>query len=162
MLRDTEQPVLVVKRRADGPYRQVLVAEDLSIAGAPSIALAYARAIAPGAMFNVVHAYHVPSEGKMRYAGVDDALIEKYRGAAQAEAMGKMIEMISSSPSPPDVRLVLAHGHPVSKLIEKEQELRADLIVVARRDKSLAERLLSQSVTWQLLERAQCDVLIVR
>jgi nucleotide-binding universal stress UspA family protein len=60
-----------------------------------------------------------------------------------------------------EVRLLLAHGHPLPKLLEKTCDVGADLIVVTRSEPSLMRELLVESVTAQVLGRSRCDVLVV-
>ena len=160
VLRKSSGPVLVVRRKAETPYRQVLVAVDFQ--SDASSALNYAQALAPRAKLNLIHAYHVPFEGKMRYASVSSDLISFYRAEASAAAARGMSELISSRVPSSAVYPLLVHGNAVPKLLEKERELNADLIVVTKRNKSLTEELLLESVASKLLERSQCDVLVVR
>jgi hypothetical protein len=65
------------------PYREVPVAANFAIDAGN--ALAYAQAVAPEAKLNLVHAYRVPYEGKMHYAGVAADLIDEYRTKAQTK-----------------------------------------------------------------------------
>ena len=160
VLRNMSGPVLVVRRKAERPYRQVLVGVDFQ--SDPSNALNYAQALAPGAKLNLIHAYDVPFEGKMRYASVSNDVIDFYRAEAIAAASHRMSELISSRAASIAVHPLIVHGNAVPKLLEKERELGADLIVVTKRRKSLMEKFLLGSVTLQLLERSQCDVLAVQ
>src|SRR5690606_34800135 len=77
--------VLVVKRRASKRYRRVLLPVDLRTP--PDEALRMARALAPGAELVLMHAFEVPFEGQLRYAGVDESEVEFYRARAQNAAM---------------------------------------------------------------------------
>ena len=52
-------------------------------------------------------------------------------------------------------------GVPADQLVEKAQELGADLIVVGRRSRNPLRTLLG-SVSAKVVRRAQCDVLVVR
>ena len=56
----------------------------------------------------------------------------------------------------------IVRGNAVQRLVDKQRDLGADLIVVTKRNRSLTGELLFQSVTSGLLEASQCDVLIVR
>jgi nucleotide-binding universal stress UspA family protein len=160
LLRQTRQPVLVVRRPAAEKYRRVLVAVDLSTD--PGNALAYAQTIAQQTKLNLVHIYRPLYEGKMQYAGVADELIAEYRAEAQVTAASRMVELVLSHLPSADVRLLLAHGYAVPKLLEKERDLGADLIVVTKRAQSFATEILLESATLQLLEKSKCDVLVVR
>jgi len=53
------------------------------------------------------------------------------------------------------------YGEPAEQLVEKAQELEADLLVVGRRSRSPLRALLG-SVSSKVVRRAPCDVLVVR
>ena len=160
VLRKTGQPILAVRRRPDASYRQVLVGVDL--ATDPGTMFAYARTLAPHATLNVVHVYDVPHEGTMRYAGAADEAIGYYRAQAREEAMRKMTQLVLPRVSLSRARVSILHGYATAKLLEKERELNPDLVIVAKRDRPLAEELLVESVALQLLARSRSDVLVVR
>ena len=160
LLRQMKRPLLVVRRPAGESYQRVLVAVDLSTDAAH--AMAYAQMLAPRAEISLVHAYRAPYEGKMQHAGVADELIRKYRTEAQAAAASGMVELVASHPFSPNVRALLVHGYAIPTLLEKEREVGADLIVVTKREQSLAADRLLESVTLALLARSRCDVLVVR
>jgi nucleotide-binding universal stress UspA family protein len=159
LLRRIQQPVLVVRRRPRRGYRHVLVAVDLSTD--PQRAIAYAKSLAPFAKLSIVHAYRAPYEGKMRYVGVSEATIRWHRAEAGTAAATRMVDLAVSCLPASDVRLLLAHGYPATRLLEKAQEVGADLIVVTKRERSLARALLEDSVSLQLVSRSPCDVLVV-
>ena len=160
VLRKTSVPVLVVRRKAEAHYREVLVAVDFQ--SDARYALDYAQALAPQARLNLVHVYRVPFDGRMRYSGVPDDLIGFYRAEARAAASRCMSELVASRNSSHAVNPLIVHGSAVAALLEKERKLNADLIVLTKRNKSLTEELLLESVTSKLLERSRCDVLVVR
>ena len=159
VLRKTFVPVLVVRRKAEAHYRQVLVAVDFQ--SDARHALDYAQALAPQARLNLVHVYRAPFEGRMRYSGVSDDLIGFYRAEARAAASRGMTDLVASRNSSNAVNPLIVHGSAVATLLKKERELNADLIVLTRRNKSRTEELLLESVTSSLLERSRCDVLVV-
>ena len=74
VLRYSEIPTLVVKRRASGPYRRVLVGTDFSEASRQ--VLDQAQALLPEADFHAVHAYHVPFDGWQKAEYIRDELRE--------------------------------------------------------------------------------------
>jgi len=159
LLRRISRPILVVRRRPEGPYRRVLIAVDFQ--RDPSSALDYAEMLAPRATLNLVHAYNVPLEGKMRYAGVSGDVIHSHRAEARTSAARNMAALVLSRSSPAVKRTHIVHGHAASELLEKEKALKADLVVVSRRDKSLTEEILFESVVPRLLAQSQCDVLVM-
>ncbi len=52
-------------------------------------------------------------------------------------------------------------GEAADQLVEAARELEADLVVVGRRDRKPPRGLLG-SVSWKVVRRAPCDVLVVR
>lgn len=159
LLRKTRQPVLIVKQQAHENYRRVLVAIDFSPASLAALRLA--RWIAPEAALTLVHAVELPFEGKMQYANVDPAIIQKYRIQAQLEAMQALRGLARSEALPAaDTQLLALHGESARVIIEQEQEQDSDLIVVGKRGRHFVEALLLGSTTTHALMEAQGDVLV--
>jgi nucleotide-binding universal stress UspA family protein len=157
LLRHASRPMLVVRRAAAGPYRRVLVPSDFSPASAAAFELA-AR-YAPGAAITVVHAFDVPFEGKLRFAGVPEEAIQAHRERAQREALAKVATLdanIEGSRLP----AVVERQHPVRLILETEKSREADLIVIGRQGQSMIQEALLGSVARRVLADAQCDVLV--
>ena len=79
--KSSRQPVLVVKQPPHEAYRSVLIAVDFSPVSLSAIRLA--KQVAPGADLVLLHAFELPYEGKLTFAGVDEQLIRQYVTAAQ-------------------------------------------------------------------------------
>lgn len=159
MVSKASRPMLVVKQAAHAPYRNVLVPVDFSAYSLPMIK--HALAIAPGAEIILLHAFEVPFEGKLRYAGVDDAMVQHYRAAARQEATQKLLALQQEAGLPPHgARLMVLHGDPLQHIIQQEQEQDCDLIVMGKHGESMVEELLLGSVTKHVLAESQGDVLV--
>jgi len=159
MLRRTRRPVLVVKQAAHESYSTVLIPVDFSSSSLRAIK--QAQAIAPQAEIILLHAYEVPFEGQLRYASVDDAIINEYLLAARREATACMEALCREAGLGLDeARYVLVHGDPSACVIEQEQVQSADLIVMGKHGENLIEELLLGSVTKHVLIESQCDVLV--
>jgi len=159
MLRRTRRPVLVVKQSAHESYSTVLIPVDFSSSSLRAIK--QAQAIAPQAEIILLHAYEVPFEGQLRYASVDDAIINEYLLAARREATACMEALCREAGLGLDeARYVLVHGDPSACVIEQEQVQSADLIVMGKHGENLIEELLLGSVTKHVLIESQCDVLV--
>jgi nucleotide-binding universal stress UspA family protein len=159
LARRLERPMLVVNRHARARYRQVVVAVDL--ATDPATALASARALAPGAKLNLLHAYRAPYEPQLHYAGVSEEAIYSHRAEARMAAASALTDRVLSHLPESDVRLLLTHGYPVPTLLQKASDVGADLLVVRKSEPSLVRELLVESVTQQVIGRSRCDVLVV-
>ena len=162
LLRRTRKPLLVVRRPAASGYRRVLVALDFSPHS--RTALEWAVRLGPLAEVHALHVFEMPFEGMMHYSGVDTALVEQYRREAHAEANGEMRRFIADYAI--DTRRLhteIAGGeHIPSALQDRALALDADLVVVGKHGKSIAEQLLLGSVTLHLLAQCPCDVLVAQ
>lgn len=160
LLRKIRRPVLVVKRRPAGAYRQVLVPVDFSRdAGA---ALALAAQLAPRAELNALHAFESPFEGKLRFAGIAEETVLHYRQQARARARADMQTMLAGLRLPA-ARLTrqIVHGYAPGVIARAEGEIGADLVAIGKHGRSALEDLLLGSVTLHTLASASCDVLVV-
>lgn len=152
-------PVLVVKQPPHEAYRHLLVPVDLSPIAIRSLRLA--AMLAHSARITVLHAYDVPFEGQLRYAGVDEARIGHYRAVAADRARAGLDRLVAASGLPPDrVRQVAVPGDVSQRILEQEQESDCDLIVVGKHGEGMFEELLLGSTTKHLLAESQCDVLV--
>ncbi len=159
MLRMAVQPLLVVKQQPHEGYRKILVAVDFSACSLRALRLA--QAVAPGAEFVVFHAFEVPFESTLQYAGIKESEISRFRAAAQLEADTKLRELIRDSGLAPASTTALAvRGNATQHIIEQEQESDCDLIVIGKHGEVLLEDLLLGSVTKHVLVEAQGDVLV--
>jgi nucleotide-binding universal stress UspA family protein len=153
------RPMLVVKQAARERYRTLLVPVDFSASSAP--ALRTARAMAPAAEIIVLHAFEVPFEGTLRFAGVDEDIVQHYRWATRDEAERKLQALCDEvGLAPPGVRTLVLHGEATRHIIEQEQDRDCDLIVVGKHGESVLEDLMLGSVTRHVLAESQCDVLV--
>lgn len=154
------QPVLIVKQAAHEAYRRALIPVDFSPLSVRAIELA--RQVAPGADIVLLHAYEAPFEGKLTYAGVEEAVIQQYRVAAREEALRNIRRIaMEAGLAIGDYSPLVVHGDPSLRVIEQEQERDCDLIVMGKHGASITEDLLLGSVTKHVLEEAQSDVLVV-
>lgn len=159
MVSKSQRPMLVVKQAPHEPYRSVLVPVDLSEASLPALRLA--RMLAPQADIVLLHAFEVPFEGKLRYAGVDEQTFDYYQGAARLDAGNRLAQLCNAAGfRPGEVRGMVLHGRPLQHILEQEQELECDLIVMGKHGDSVLEDLLLGSVTKHVLAQSQCDVLV--
>lgn len=156
----TRHPVLVVKQMPHEDYRRVLLPLDFSPVAVPTIR--FVRTLAPGAELILMHAFEAPFEGKLNYAGVDAAVIQRYRTTAHEEALRRLretatqagLEIGSYTP-------LVVHGDPSQRIVEQEQERDCDLIAMGKQGTHFAEEWLLGSVTTHVLAESQGDVLVV-
>jgi nucleotide-binding universal stress UspA family protein len=159
MLSTTRHPMLIVKHAARERYRKLLVPVDFSASSLPALRIAHA--VAPAAEIVLLNAFEVPFEGQLRYANVDDLVIQEYRAAARQDALQRMHALRDAAGlAAGSARILLLHGDASRRIIEQEQEIDCDLIVMGRHGESALEHFLIGSVTRHVLEESQSDVLV--
>jgi nucleotide-binding universal stress UspA family protein len=160
LVRESPQPILIVKRPPDGPYRRVLVAVDFS---APSsLAAALGVQIAPSAEFELVHVFRVDLEPTLRRIGLAEDKLEAYRLEAHEKATAAVAQLAGDLGLPSTrLRSTIVRGYPPRVILERAAQGRAQLIVMGKRAAGIVERSLVGSVALKVLEMAECDVLVV-
>ncbi|MHB1375121.1 MAG: universal stress protein [Thauera sp.] len=159
VLRKISRPLLVVKQIAHEPYRRVLVPVDFSPRSLEALRLA--QRVAPEAEYVLLHAFEVPFEGKLRYAGVEEHALSSLRVNARREATEQMNALIVQSGTDENrVRRIVVHGDAATQLLEQEQEQDCDLIVIGKRGQGMIGEMLLGSVTKHVLAQSSADVLV--
>lgn len=159
LVRRTDRPLLVVRQTAHRPYRRVLVAVDFSPQSRHALTLA--RRVAPNAKLVILTVFQVPFEGKLRFAGVDDATIEVYRQRAREGARRKLHALAHEAGLSPSQReLCVLEGDAARRIVEQEQSRDCDLVVLAPHGQSAAADLLLGNVTKHVLAEGNVDVLL--
>jgi len=161
LLRVANCPVLVVKLGPAVDYASVLAPTDFS---APArCALEATAALLPQAHLHVAHAFELPYDGLMRFAGVDEAAVAQYHAAAHERLMQQLVEWTAAAAVPTSRRtLHVEHGHAPTRIEDWVKTTRADLVVIAAHGKSELESTLLGSVSLRTVLTARCDVLLFR
>lgn len=159
LLRKTRRPILVVKQPARDAYRSVLVPVDFSPWSQGAMRLA--QAVAPRAEIVLLHAYEVPFEDKMRFAGVEEETIQRHRTEARQEALARLHQAAAEAGlAAANWRAIAVHGDAAPRILEQEEEQGADLVVLGKHGAGMAEELLLGSVTKHVLAHSRGDVLV--
>lgn len=159
LLRAGTLPALIVKTQPTAAYRTALVAVDFSTISRTAIDVV--ASMAPDAVIHALHVYDVLYEGKMRYAGVGEAVIQQYRDAAEVEATRMMHAFISALGGHGSVMPIVRHGYAARVVLEEARALEADLIVMGKHSRSALDELFMGSVTEGVLYQLDRDLLIV-
>jgi CPA2 family monovalent cation:H+ antiporter-2 len=153
-------PILVVRAAAERPYAKVMVAVDL-LPGSEEV-MAAALDFAGTATLTAAHVYDVPFDGMLQRAGVAQSHIDHHRAQAHQEAAEKIAALSRTVSGDADRFLPFAErGHPAASIVNRQQAMGADLVVIRKRARSIAEALLLGSVTRHVLSDATCDVLVL-
>lgn len=160
LLRRSHSPVLVVKNPCRQPYRRVLLALDFSPVSALTLRLV--RELAPQADLVLLHAFDVPFEGMLQYAGVSQDVIHQYRIEARERAMQQLREMAAAQGlSAGQFTPLVEHGDAVALITGHQARLGCDLIAMGKHGTHVTEELLLGSVTRRVLSEGDADVLVV-
>ena len=158
--KSARRPVLVVKQPPHEDYRSVLVAVDFSPVSIQAIRTA--KLLAPAADLVLLHAFELPYEGRLTFAGVAEQLIRKYVKTGSEIRRKRLLDFAAAAGlAPLDYSARVIHGDPAQQIIAQEQEVDCDLIVVGKHGSRIAEELLLGSVTKHVLAEAQGDVLVI-
>lgn len=158
VVRQSTIPVLLVKRSPSAAYRSVILAVNDSAASAS--AARFGGVLTPGAEHFAVHVRTVVGETLMRVYGASEEQIEQLRRTSTAEAHEEIVAMAATF-DPPPREVIVASGHPPTKLTEECDSRRADLIVTGTGARSAAAYALLGSVAQHVMRQSRCDVLIV-
>lgn len=158
--KSSSRPVLVVKQAPHEDYRSIVVAVDFSPVSLQAIRMA--RQLAPDADLMLLHAFELPYEGKLTFAGVDEKVIRQYVTTG-SETRRQQLHALATAAglAAIDYSGRVIHGDPSQQIIAMEQEVDADLIVVGKHGSHIAEELLLGSVTKHVLAESQCDVMVI-
>lgn len=153
LLRVHHGPVLVVRGEPTEPYGRVLGAVDF-LSHAPAVA-AWAAKLAGQGHTQLVHVLEQRS-------GKDgaDATMRQYRQEILSFAENAMAALISGLPAG-DISRRIETGYPPARILECAGDCRADLIVVGRQGATGLEEFLLGSVSKDVVQAADCDVLVV-
>lgn len=143
-------------RVAAAVFRRVLVGTDLSECAAA--ALAFARRLAPGAAFRLVHV--VPSASALGVMG-DDLVPLENAMRRTAEDARIVLEEVARRLGP-GTEIAVPAGGVAAELAREAQEWGADLVVVGARGHSKVHDLLLGSVARTVVRRVRGNVLVVR
>ncbi|WP_454692077.1 universal stress protein [Achromobacter aloeverae] len=158
LAREASQPVLVVKRRARTPYRDAVVATDFSPGS--RWALRAALALLPSEALTLFHAFELP-RGPLR----DTAPASETAKGFQRMAEENAIDFVNATPElhgKPLPRIQVAAGRPERVVVDYARQTQASLLVAGTQGTGGLAGVLLGSVADALLERAPCDVMVVR
>lgn len=154
LLRSATVPVLVVRARPHHPYRNVVVAADVSAAS--RAALNKAAQLFPQTPFHVFHAYQPPMSGMLgdQLAGEDDST-----RAAKAELEAFLAETGIHRQHVQDI--LVERGDPQLLIQQYVRGFGADLVVLGSHGKGSLLELLLGSTSKSVLADLDCDALVV-
>lgn len=156
ILRNATCAVLVARNDPAQAYRSALVAIDGNPVAARVIAAA--GTYFPDARVDLVHAYRVPEEYKLRMHGTSEEAIADLRSARRPDIERALQPLAGLLPQ---AVLHVEHGFPPSVLLESFNRLKPDAVVIGKHSGSALDEHIMGSVTQFLLYACNCDFLLV-
>lgn len=157
LLRVRQGAVLIVRGEPTESYKQVLAAVDF-FAHTQGV-VSWADRLAGEGRIRLLHVLEPMNESKLRPASGDAAIVRRRQEEIHAIAEKLMADLHSGSSA--EVDSCLETGHPPARILECAREWRADLIVLGRQGNVGLEEFLLGSVSKNVMQAADCDVLVV-
>lgn len=159
LLRLATVPVLLVKQPPALDYERIVIASDFSAAARAAAELA--ASLFPAADLMLFHAYEVPFEREMYYAGTEDEVVDHYRRLGEAEAKRQIDAFAQSLLAPERYSRKIRHGYAPTLINQYIVEQGADLLVLGAHGQSELAATLLGSVAAHMVQEARCDLLLV-
>jgi nucleotide-binding universal stress UspA family protein len=157
LLRVCRHQVMIVRGEPVAPYGQVLAAVDFFLLSRAVVE--WAHRMAADGNLQLLHALEPLDESGLRAQGLDGAAIKQRREEMRAIAENLMAKLCASVPG--EVENHIEPGYPPARILESATDWRADLIVLGRQGLSGLEDFLLGSVSKDVAQEADCDVLLV-
>jgi len=157
LLRLAACPVLIVKNAKAQPYQSAIAAVDFTPGSINALGLA--RAVASGARIEVLHIYDTDHDDRMRLSGMDEAFILDRQARVLKDAENRLDIELARLNDKNITRHVMA-AYPAAAICDRATALHADLIVLGRHGKSGIQEMLLGSVSKDVANAADCDVLL--
>ena len=160
LLRVATCPVLIVKKPADEPYRQVLAAVDFSPLS--TAVVSHALGLADGARVDALHVLGSEVEQRLRKAKFVRVDIADWLTRLRTEAEQQLDALLAPLERGAAVGRLVQPGFPPAVICQCIEETHADLVVLGRHGHGggLQDWLLG-SVSKDVAHAATCDVLLI-
>jgi nucleotide-binding universal stress UspA family protein len=160
LLRLVTRPVLIVRKPADEPYRQVLAAVDFSPLSAT--VAAYALSLADGAKVEALHVMGSEVEQRLRKAKLAQADVTGWLAHLRTEAENQLEALLAVTEGSATVGRLVQPGFAPAVICQCIEDNHADLVVLGRHGYGggLQDWMLG-SVSKDVAFAAVCDVLLI-
>ena len=154
-------PLLIVRRPAEAEYKQVMLALDVAEESDAAVQAAEALVLNARAQAMVMHVCEPPYQGMMRSAGVGSEEVISYVNDSRREAAAEIRDVLRrSSADHTRYGVVIGESHPARAIRRAVEMYQPDLLVMGTSG-GRVRRALIGSVASQVMDAADCDVLIV-
>lgn len=160
IIRAGNVPVLLVKERADDPYRRIMIGVDFSVYSRRAVE--FAVRFVPAGTFHLVHAYDVPFKGFLHGADIRSEVSKQHEVEFQQMVDSEMATFLSTiETKAPELERIMEQGVVHEVLHRQVESLKPDLLVVGTHGRTGVAHALLGSIAEDLLRAPPCDVLAV-
>jgi nucleotide-binding universal stress UspA family protein len=161
ILNTRQCPLLIVRRPAEAEYKQVMLALDVAEESGAAIQAAEAFVLNARAQAMVMHVCEPPYQGMLRSAGVGSEEVISYVNHSRREAAAEIRELLKrTSADHTRYGVVIGESHPARAIRRAVDMYQPDLLVMGTSG-GRVRRALIGSVASQVMDAADCDVLVV-
>ena len=161
VIRAGRLPVLLVKDRVAGAYKQALVGVDFSVYARRAVE--FAVEFAPGGTFHLVHAYDVPFRGFLYGADTRHEVNKRHQESFNRMIEGEMASFLAGlEGAPPALQKIMEEGAVREVIARQVSRVNPDLLVIGTHGRTGVAHAFLGSVAEDLLKSPPCDVLVVK
>ena len=157
LVRQTTVPLLIVKNRTRGPYRNIVAAIDFSPASRQ--ALKVVSRFFPGHPISLFHAFEAPFLG---FAANADRQIGEFRDMAASDCERFLTAIASEGIVIRRRETLIEHGAPAALLRSYAWDKGMDLVVIGTNARGPVMDMLVGSTARSILGELPCDALVLR
>ena len=161
ILHQAKKPVLTVRQKCEGSYKNILVAVDYTELSLRSLKIC--KELFPEANISVINVFEHPAKTMMIYAGVSLDAIKEYEDKAKVDSQLSMAQLLDEAGLEiSEKNIFFKSGHPVMQILDTIKDFNFDLVVLGKHSKSFTENHLLGTTTLKTLNSVEIDSLVVR
>lgn len=161
VIRAGNVPVLLVKERASGPYRRIMVGVDFSVYSRRAVE--FSAKFAPTGRFHLVHAYDVPFKGFLYGQGTRGEVSKQHQAQFQKMIDEEMAMFLANlETKAPKLERTMKEGTAREVIVQQVRRQKPDLLVIGTHGRTGVAHAFLGSVAEDLLRAPPCDVLAVK
>ncbi len=155
-------PLLIVRDKAETEYQNVLLALDLSEECGTAVRAAEALVLSASTQAMVMHVCEPPYQSMARSVGSASQDVLSYAEDARRQAAEDVRNLLKrTSADHTRYTVVIGEHHPAASIRRAIELYQPDLVVLGTNGVGRMRRALIGSVANQILDAANCDVLVV-
>jgi len=161
ILNTRQCPLLIVRRPAESEYKQVMLALDVAEEADAAVRTAESLVLNPRSQAMVMHVCDPPYQGMLRSTGAAAEEVISYVDQSRHEAAAEIRDLLRrSSADHTRYGVVIGENHPARAIRHAVEMYQPDLLVMGTSGGRMRRALIG-SVASQVMDAADCDVLVV-